>query len=87
MVEGSEKKKPRGVLAKLPQVRPITVALTSLVIIWGIFQWKDPTPPPVLDQLLVFLFGVWFTNEAAEKSSGKRKKKREAEEEQDDDDS
>jgi hypothetical protein len=37
---------------------------------WGLFQWKDPTPPAVLDQLLVAAFGIWFATEA-KRNSGK----------------
>jgi len=37
------------------------VALTSL---WTSFQLLDKTPPPVLDQILVAVFGIWFATEA-----------------------
>lgn len=53
-------------------IRPTTVALFGLTVLWAVFQWRDPTPPPVLDQILVGGFGFWFANEAIDrkKSSG-----------------
>ncbi|MFV8242199.1 hypothetical protein [Mycolicibacterium peregrinum] len=53
-------------------MKPMTVGLILLTGLWGLFQWKDPTPPPVLDQIMVAAFGVWFANEAIDKSKGRR---------------
>lgn len=52
-------------------VKPFTIGLVCLTLLWALFQWRDPTPPPVLDQLLVAAFGVWFANEAIDKKNGK----------------
>lgn len=49
--------------------KPATVGLFLLVCLWALFQWKDPTPPPVLDQILVASFGVWFANEAIDRKN------------------
>lgn len=56
-------------MPKLPwpsvsEVKPTTVGLFLLTCLWAIFQWRDPTPPPVLDQILVATFGAWFASEA-----------------------
>lgn len=60
----------------LANAKPTTVGLFLLVCLWALFQWRDPTPPPVLDQILVASFGVWFANEAIDRkndaSSGDR---------------
>lgn len=53
----------------LAGVRSTTVGIVGLTSVWGLFQWKDPSPPAVLDQLLVAAFGVWFATEA--KRNGK----------------
>lgn len=52
-------------------VKPMTVGIFLLTALWAFFQWKDPTPPPVLDQILVAAFGIWFANEAIDKRNGK----------------
>jgi hypothetical protein len=52
---------------QLAESKPTTVGLFLLTVLWAVFQWKDPTPPPVLDQILVASFGVWFANEAIDK--------------------
>ena len=53
----------------LAEAKPTTVGLFLLVVLWALFQWRDPTPPPVLDQILVASFGVWFANEAIDKKN------------------
>lgn len=55
-------------------IKPFTVSLICLTLLWALFQWKDPTPPPVLDQILVAAFGVWLANEAIDKKNGKGKR-------------
>jgi len=49
----------------------MTVGIFLLTALWAVFQWRDPTPPPVLDQILVGAFGIWFANEAIDKKNGK----------------
>lgn len=58
---------------RLGDTRPTTVGIFLLVILWAVFQWRDPTPPPVLDQILVASFGVWFANEAIDKKNSSRR--------------
>lgn len=52
----------------------MTVGIFLLTALWAVFQWKDPNPPPVLDQILVAAFGIWFANEAIDKKNGKGKR-------------
>jgi len=40
------------------------MAIFGLTALWAVFQWRDPTPPPALDQILVAAYGVWFAAEA-----------------------
>lgn len=62
----------------LSGVRSTTVGIIGLTGLWTSFQLFDPSPPPILDQVLVAAFGVWFATEAkrntkkvdAEKSDG-----------------
>ncbi len=54
--------------------KPMTVGIFLLTALWAVFQWRDPTPPPVLDQILVAAFGIWFANEAIDKKNGKGKR-------------
>ena len=73
----------------LSDTKPTTVGLFCLVCLWAVFQWKDPTPPPVLDQILVASFGVWFANEAIDKKNeheGSKKKSKDDDDKDDDDD-
>ncbi|WP_202915411.1 MULTISPECIES: hypothetical protein [unclassified Mycolicibacterium] len=58
-------KLPRKVL----EAKPTTVALFLLTCLWAVFQWLATTPPPVLDQMLVGAFGVWFANEALDRKN------------------
>lgn len=48
----------------LADVRPTTVGIVGLTGLWSVFQWRDPNPPAILDQILVAAFGVWFATEA-----------------------
>lgn len=61
----------------LADTKPATVGLFLLVCLWAAFQWKDPTPPPVLDQILVASFGIWFANEAIDKKNSDSKSRKE----------
>lgn len=58
----------------LADTKPMTIGIFLLTALWAVFQWKDPTPPPVLDQILVAAFGIWFANEAIDKKNGKGKR-------------
>lgn len=58
----------------LADTKPMTVGIFLLTALWAVFQWKDPNPPPVLDQILVAAFGIWFANEAIDKKNGKGKR-------------
>lgn len=55
----------------LADTKPMTIGVFLLTALWAVFQWKDPTPPPVLDQILVAAFGIWFANEAIDKKNSK----------------
>lgn len=59
----------------LAGVRSTTVGIITLTGLWTAFQVFDKTPPPVLDQILVAAFGVWFATEAK-----RNKPKKQAEE-------
>lgn len=48
----------------LAGVRTTTVGIVALTSLWTSFQLLDKTPPPVLDQILVAVFGIWFATEA-----------------------
>jgi hypothetical protein len=48
----------------LSGVRSTTVGIIGLTGLWTGFQLFDPSPPPILDQVLVAAFGVWFATEA-----------------------
>lgn len=48
----------------LSDVRSTTVGIIGLTGLWTSFQLFDRTPPPVLDQVLVAAFGIWFATEA-----------------------
>lgn len=55
----------------LYEAKPTTVGLFLLTCLWALFQWRDPTPPPVLDQILIATFGAWFANEAIDHKNTK----------------
>ena len=54
-------------LKKVFDMKPTTGAALLLIALWFFFQVHSDSPPPVLDQLLVGVFGAWFTNEAIDK--------------------
>lgn len=63
----------------LTGVRSTTVGIVALTGLWTSFQLFDKTPPPVLDQILVAVFGIWFATEAKRNNPGKKNAKDEAE--------
>jgi hypothetical protein len=67
----------------LADKKPTTVGLFLMTALWAGFQWKDPTPPPVLDQILVASFGAWFAAEAVDNN---KKKKNDSDQKDDDED-
>lgn len=56
----------------LADVRSTTVGIVALTALWTGFQVFDHSPPPVLDQILVAAFGVWFATEAKRNKSVKQ---------------
>lgn len=58
----------------LAKVRSSTLGIVALTGLWTGFQIYDPSPPPVLDQILVAVFGIWFATEA-KRNTGSRKSK------------
>lgn len=62
----------------LAGVRSTTMGIIGLTGLWTSFQVFDKSPPPVLDQVLVAAFGVWFATEA--KRNNARKKQEETDE-------
>lgn len=67
-----------GLKNPLTGVRTTTVGIIALTGLWTGFQIFDTTPPPVLDQILVAVFGIWFASEAKRNSSEKKKKVKES---------
>lgn len=55
----------------LARVRTTTVGIIGLTGLWTSFQVLDRTPPPVLDQILVAAFGIWFATEAKRNNAKK----------------
>jgi hypothetical protein len=47
-----------------PNISLHTAGVIGVATMWSLFQWRVEHPPPILDQLLVASFGVWFTTEA-----------------------
>lgn len=66
----------------LANVRSTTLGIIGLTGLWTTFQVFDKTPPPVLDQILVAAFGIWFATEA--KRNGKAKAKVKTKDDEDD---
>ena len=58
----------------LGDIRSTTVGIVGLTGLWTGFQVFDSSPPPILDQILVAAFGVWFATEAKRNSSTRVKK-------------
>lgn len=56
----------------LAGVRTTTVGIVALTGLWTSFQLFDKTPPPVLDQILVAVFGIWFATEAKRNNARKK---------------
>lgn len=48
----------------LLRLRSITLGVICLTGFWTSFQVLDPAPPPILDQILVAAYGIWFATEA-----------------------
>lgn len=57
----------------LANVRSTTIGIVTLTGLWTAFQVFDKTPPPVLDQILVAAFGIWFATEAKHNNRKKSK--------------
>lgn len=53
----------------LSGVRASTIGIVALTGLWTAFQVFDSSPPPVLDQILVAVFGIWFATEAKRNTS------------------
>lgn len=71
----------------LADVRSTTVGIIGLTALWTAFQVFDKAPPPVLDQLLVAAFGVWFAAEVkanSDRAKAKSGKKAETDDEDED---
>lgn len=56
----------------LSGVRSTTFGIVGLTGLWTSFQLFDKTPPPILDQILVAAFGVWFATEAKRNNAGRK---------------
>lgn len=67
----------------LAGVRSTTVGIVLLTGMWTAFQVVDDSPPPVLDQLLVAAFGVWFATESKRHSRGTKTKENTVTEDED----
>lgn len=59
----------------LSKVRASTIGIVALTGLWTSFQVFDQSPPPVLDQILVAVFGIWFATEAKRNTSSKANSK------------
>lgn len=69
----------------LSGVRSTTIGIIALTGLWTAFQVFDQTPPPVLDQLLVAAFGVWFAAEVKGNSDRAKAKTKAGDEDKDED--
>ncbi|CQD07379.1 hypothetical protein BN970_01392 [Mycolicibacterium conceptionense] len=67
-----------------PHKRPATITLAIVSGVWGIFQWKDPTPPPGLDQILVLVFGAWLASEGIDRKNANDNKRKNSDDGADD---
>jgi hypothetical protein len=65
----------------LSDVRSTTVGIIGLTGLWTGFQLFDSSPPPILDQVLVAAFGVWFATEAKHNTKKADAEKADGEEE------
>jgi hypothetical protein len=72
--------------SSLLRLRSITLGVICLTGFWTAFQVWDPTPPPVLDQILVAAFGIWFATEARRNTAKLKAKEEDEEKEKEDGD-
>lgn len=70
----------------LANVRTTTIGIIGLTGLWTGFQIFDSAPPPVLDQILVAAFGLWFATETKRNKPDKVQKKASENGDQEDDD-
>lgn len=70
----------------LASVRSTTLGIIGLTGLWTGFQVFDPNPPPILDQVLVAAFGVWFAAEVKSNSDRAKAKTKAGDEDEDKDD-
>ncbi|AXQ51682.1 hypothetical protein OLP41_gp085 [Mycobacterium phage I3] len=57
----------------LRDIRPLTVTMFLILGMWATFQALDPTPPPVLDQILIAIFGAWIARETVDRKNERTK--------------
>lgn len=62
----SPKKSLKRFWRKNVKFTPTALILLAELVIWAAFQWFTTNPPPILDQLLVGTFGVWFASVSIE---------------------
>ncbi|AON96845.1 hypothetical protein BI081_gp094 [Mycobacterium phage Tonenili] len=53
----------------LRDIRPLTVTMFLVTAMWAVFQAVDPAPPPVLDQILIAIFGAWLARETVDRKN------------------
>lgn len=68
------------------EVRSTTFGIIALTGLWTAFQVFDPNPPPVLDQILVAAFGLWFASETKRNKSVQKKAASDRTSDEDEDD-
>ncbi len=56
----------------LARVRSTTLGIIALTGLWTGFQVFDSNPPPILDQILVATFGIWFATETKRNSASRK---------------
>lgn len=70
----------------LANVRTTTLGIIALTGLWTAFQIFDSAPPPVLDQILVAAFGLWFATETKRNKSVQKKAASDHNNDEDEDD-